>query len=219
MPFYIVRQILSKPSSEVLITFMYEEINRFIGHPDQDKNFDLFFGTASWRDGIDIRDPGHRNRFLHDLYLSQLSIDARAKYVRSFQMRNDRDKTDYYLFYATNSIRGLGKMKDAMWKVDESGEFTFSDATNPNQLILFKKLPDFEFLQRQVRERFKGSLVTVQEVERFVVANTAFCSTHYKLHVLRPFELADTPVIEVVNAPPGRTKGTFADRKLRIRFI
>jgi hypothetical protein len=36
-------------------------------------------------------------------------------------MSNSRDVTDYFLFYATNELLGLKKMKEAMWKVDESG--------------------------------------------------------------------------------------------------
>lgn len=138
IPFSVVKTILSYPSCEVLVTFMYEEINRFIGHPDQEANFDAFFGTSDWRDGIGQSDPRKRNRFLHDIYPRQLRESARAKYVRSFEMRNENDVTDYFLFYATNNLRGLQKMKEAMWKVDESGEFMFSDATNPNQMVLFE---------------------------------------------------------------------------------
>ena len=39
VPFELVRRILSFRSCEVLVTFMYEEINRFISHPDQVSNF------------------------------------------------------------------------------------------------------------------------------------------------------------------------------------
>lgn len=221
VPFEIVRQILHYPSCEVFVNFMYEEINRFLGHPakKQADNFNIFFGNSDWKKCTSLSNPRDRNRCLHDLYLEQLMTIGQAEFVRSFEMRNYKDVTDYYLFYATNNIRGFDRMKSAMWKVDESGEFTFSDATNPNQLILFEKLPDYEILQWQVREHFKESVVTVQDVERFVVAKTAFCSTHYKRHVLRPFELANPPVIEIIEAPAGRPKGTFADPKLRIRFI
>jgi hypothetical protein len=56
------------PSCEVLINFMYEELNRFLGHPDQAENFDSFFGTPNWREGVVIEDPKARYRFLRDLY-------------------------------------------------------------------------------------------------------------------------------------------------------
>ncbi len=219
VPFDVVRRILGCRSCEVMVTFMYEEINRFIGHPDQGANFDSFFGTGEWRDGIDIQDPRARNRFLHDLYMKQLREVAGARFVRSFEMRNERDVTDYFLFYATNNPVGLRKMKEAMWKVDESGEFSFSDATNPDQLILFAKEPRFDVLRKQVLARFAGSAPTVRDVEEFVVAETAFRETHYKRHVLKELELADPPLLEVLDAPPGRRPGTYADLSLRVRFV
>ena len=94
-------------SCEVLVNFMYEEMNRFLGHPDQEANFDRFFGTGEWREGIQIAHPRERNRFLHDLYGRQLRDAAGVEYVRSFEMRNERDVVDYYLFHATNNILGL----------------------------------------------------------------------------------------------------------------
>ena len=131
VPFSIVREIMSHRSCEVLVNFMYEEINRFLGHPDQEENFDAFFGIHEWREGVGLAGPQARNRFLHDLYGRQLRGAADAKYIRSFEMRNERDVVDYYLFYATNNILGLKKMKEAMWRVDQGGEFRFSDATDP----------------------------------------------------------------------------------------
>ena len=114
VPFSMVEEIMSHRSCEVLVNFMYEEINRFIGLPDQERNFDAFFGTPEWRKGVGMRDRRARNGFFHDLYLRQLRDAAGADYVRSFEMRNERDRVDYYLFYATNSLRGLEKMKEAM---------------------------------------------------------------------------------------------------------
>ena len=218
VPFRIVREIMKNRSCEVLVTFMYEEINRFLGHPDQERNFDIFFGARGWREGIELSNPGRRNRFLHDLYLQQLKQAARAKYVRSFEMRNERDVVDYYLFHATNHILGLARMKEAMWKVDETGEFFFSDATDPDQLVLFEKKPRYEILRKQLQKRFSGRVVSVGEIEEFVLAETAFRKSDYKVQVLKPLELAAPPMIEPVDPPPNRRRGTYGDRSLRLRF-
>jgi hypothetical protein len=198
---------------------MYEEINRFIGHPEQEANFDAFFGTREWRSGINLVVPAKRNRFLHDLYLRQLKQAARAKYVRSFQMRNTAGVTDYYLFYATNSPLGLKKMKEAMWKVDESGEFRFSDATDPNQMVLFSKSPRFDDLEKRIIARFAGQEPSVGEIEEFVLAETAYRETHYKRHILKELEGGNPPRIEVVGTPPNRRRGTFGDPSMRVRFL
>lgn len=219
VPFSVVKTIMGYKSCEVFVTFMYEEINRFIGHPDQEANFDSFFGTDAWRGCMSLVDPRHRNRFLHDLYLSQLRTAAGATFVRSFQMRNERDVADYYLFYATKNLLGLRKMKEAMWNVDESGEFVFSDATVPNQLVLFAKAPRFEEVRSRILERFRGQEATVGEVERFVLAETAFRETHYKKQVLKPLELADPPGLQAIDPPPGRRRGEYGDPSLRLRFL
>jgi hypothetical protein len=50
-------------------------------------------------------------------------------------MRNKSNATDYFLFFATTSLLGMEKMKDAMWAVDPSGAYDFSDFTNPEQLV------------------------------------------------------------------------------------
>jgi hypothetical protein len=105
-----------------------------------------------------------------------------------------------------------------MWKVDESGEFSFSDATNENQFVLFEKEPRFNVLREQIAKRFKGREATIGEIEAFVVAETAFRETHYKSQVLRPMESAIPPLLEVVKSPKARRLGTYADQELRLRF-
>jgi three-Cys-motif partner protein len=217
-PFDVVRFILGQPSCEIFVTFMYQEINRFLGHPDQPTNFDLFFGTQKWREGVRLVLPSDRNRFLHDLYLRQLREAARARYVRSFQMRNATGLTDYYLFYATNNLLGLQKMKEAMWRVDEGGEFTFSDATDADQLVLIGREPRFDVLAKQLQDNFRGRAIARSEIEKFVLAETAFRETHYR-RVLKEFELSEPPSIQVVDAPERRKRGTFPFPSMTLRFF
>lgn len=217
-PFFIVKKIMSYRSCEVFINFMYEEINRFIGHPDQQENFDSFFGTTEWREAMRLGTARERNRFLHDLYAKQLHANAGIEFVRSFQMKNDRDVTDYYLFHGTNSAQGLKKMKEAMWRVDESGEFTFSDATDPGQFVLFEKAPRFDVLRKQILAEFSGKETTRGAVEDFVIAKTAFRETHYK-GLLKEMESSSPARLVVVDPPPGRKPGTYADPDLKLRFM
>jgi three-Cys-motif partner protein len=217
VPFSLIREILSNSSCEVLINFMFEEINRFIGHPEQEANFDLLFGTEEWRGIGTITDKHRRRLFLHGLYLRQLREAARSKYVRSFEMRNDKDVTDYFLFFATNSPTGMSKMKEAMWKVDQSGEFRFSDATNPAQELLFSPKPDFAGLRRELIARFGGKNTTVAEVEDFVLAETPYRETHYKRQVLAPLEREGR--LRVKDPPPGRKAGTYPDPGMALTFV
>jgi three-Cys-motif partner protein len=216
VPFQLVKEILANKACEVLFNFMYEEINRFIEHPDQTKNFDELFGTPAWRGVTNHVDARARKDFLHGLYDSQLRNEAGARYVRSFEMRNKKDATDYYLFFATNNAKGMEKMKEAMWKVDESGEFRFSDATNPAQALLFTPRPNFDALRRAIIGQFHGREATVGEIEDFVLAWTPFRVTHYKRQVLA--ELEREGKITPVAPNPGRKPRSYADASMKLRF-
>ncbi|AWM85544.1 three-Cys-motif partner protein TcmP [Microvirga sp. 17 mud 1-3] len=195
----------STQSSEVLINFMFEEINRFLAHPDQVENFDDLFGGPEWRDIVKLSGRERRER-IRDLYAAKLRDVAGARYVRYFEMRNERSHTDYYLFFATKSLRGLQKMKEAMWKADPAGGYTFSDATVPDQLVMFGPEVALQRLESDLVNRFGGQSARVEDIEEFVVAETAFREAHYK-GVLR--ELERSGKLEVINPKQGRRRGTF----------
>jgi len=206
-PFELVQMILSYPRCEVLINFMFEEVNRFLQHKDHPDTFDRLFGTPSWRNAP-VKGASARRTFLHDLYVGQLRTVANAatSFVRD---ADDNDVTDYFLFFATNNKVGIRKMKDAMWRVDQTGEFRFSDATNHAQMLLFGA-PNFGDLERRIVERFRGAEATVAEIEEFVLADTPFRETHYKRQVLAKLEAQGE--IEVVAAPSARRRNSFQIR-------
>jgi three-Cys-motif partner protein len=150
-PFSTVRYILGQPKCEVLVTFMYEEINRFLSHCDQTANFDTFFGCLDWRKGTGLAGARERNRFLHDLYLRQHE-GCRGRQIRPVLSDAQYVGSDrYYLFYVTGSLTGLKKMKEAMWAVDSSGEFSFSDATDPRQMVWTNSTRKTRKLRRRMK--------------------------------------------------------------------
>ena len=189
-PFAIVKRMMAHQRCEVLITFIYEEVNRFIEHPDPDhhKHFDSLFGTPDWRDVWNIEDPGERKAFIHDLYGKQLRQGAAIKYVRSFEMTNKANRTDYFLFFGTNSLDGLKKMKEAMWKVDPEAGASFSDCTDFNQPVLFEIGPDFPALRRAILRWMGQRVVTIEQVQRFTLEETPFKDTHCRKAALKPLE-------------------------------
>jgi three-Cys-motif partner protein len=214
IPLTIMTELLRRRSSEILVNFMFEEINRFLSHPDQPANFDVLFGCPEWRAANQLT-GAERRQYIHGLYRDQLNRAADARYVRSFEMRNDRGLVDYFLFFATKNLKGLEKMKEAMWRVDPSGGFRFSDATDPNQPVLFGHEPNRQLLRRLVQRYFAGETVTVGQVEHFVIEQTPFLSTHYK-RVLAAME-SDGDLVPV-NAAPRRRPGTYGDPKLFLKF-
>lgn len=214
IPMAILAELMQRPSTEILVNFMFEEINRFISHPEQGGNFDALFACPEWRRTYDMIGSS-RKKFIHDLYRDQLHRAAGAKYVRSFEMRNERNVSDYFLYFASNNLLGLAKMKEAMWKVDPGGGFIFSDATNFDQTVLFQPEPDRRALRRLVSDQFTARRATVEQVERFVVEFTPFHAGHYR-KVLATME-ADGDA-KPINPPATRRRGTYPDLKLVLEF-
>ena len=69
-------------------------------------------------------------------------------------------------------------MKEAMWRVDPDGEYRFSDATNPDQAVLFESNVT-PILIDQLRAQFKGrGAITCLELRRFVENKTPFLKKH-----------------------------------------
>ncbi len=198
-PLDIIKRIMKNKKCEILFTFVYDSISRFINIENNAAYFDELFGTPEWKNEKEIQDPQQKKVFLTNLYINQLHNEAKIRYVRSFEMFNKHNHTVYYLIFGTNHIRGLEVMKDAMWKVDETGEYNFSDRTDPHQTVLFKMEPDYSILTEQIITRFKGHTISISNLEEFVIEKTAFLKKHIRKNILQPMEKATPPEIIVHN--------------------
>ncbi len=217
MPMDLVARLLRCDKCEVLITFMAKFINRFSESEYHEEALDEFFGTREWRGVHDITDPERRRRFFLDLYTDGLKTRVPGVHVRFFEMWDSFNQLLYYLIFATNSVRGMEVMKDAMWAVDKSGNYRFSDLTDPAQTTLLDILNEPAWQEpaaRAVYEKFKGRTVPLSHVKDYVT-----------IHLLPPFKKGilsrlkrEGKILEVVvpgRGPPPR--GGFPDNCL-IRF-
>lgn len=218
-PMETIGRLMRHPKCEVLINIMHGFVNRFVsaGIEANDAHYDRLLATPKWRDivALDLP-PDQRERRIHDLYQQQLRDFAGATYVRSFGMTNKFNQTEYYLFFGTTNLTGFDKMKQAMWKVDPGGAFEFSDRTDPNQPVLLAPEPNYVQLKTMLRDKFRGTVATVAQIEHFVVASTPFHSGQYKTSVLKPMEQAGEVV--AVSPPQGRRAWSYKEPSLRLRF-
>lgn len=172
LPFSLIRRFLENQKCEVLITFMNSTMRRF---PEQLRDqINELIGNPNASDII--RSSGDRIAKARELY--QESLKRIAKFVCSFGMRNRNNDVIYYLFFATNHPLGHQKMKEAMWKADQTaGMFDFSDATNPEQPLLFSPTPQND-LAPILGKRFQGRSVDSKEVFRYTNDETIFLEKH-----------------------------------------
>jgi len=134
-PFSIIKRIMENKKCEVLITFMSGFLNRFKSDPHKEEALDLLFDTREWR-GIVFDSDSDEKSEKKIVRFYQNRLESCAEYVRTFEMINKSNQPIYHLIFGTNSIKGLKEMKRAMWKVDETGMFSFSDRTDPRQTTL-----------------------------------------------------------------------------------
>jgi len=157
---------------------MADAINRFLEHPE-DKVVQHIVDAFGTTEAVQIaKGSGDRVAKLRELYQSKLQ--QVAKYVRYFEMRDRQNRPQYYLFFATNNELGHLKMKEAMWRVDPDGDFRFSDATNPNQLVLFEADTTPTLVGELQREFCAKGQVTGFEVRTFVENKTAYLKKHMR---------------------------------------
>ncbi|MBR9675972.1 hypothetical protein GOV05_03115 [Candidatus Woesearchaeota archaeon] len=131
-------------------------------------------------------------------------------------MVNQFNKPEYFLFFGSNNIKGLEVMKEAMWKVDDMGDFQFSDYTynikqqqEGIQTVLFEKTPNYSILKKQIIEEFKGKTVDIAHIENFVISETAFLRKHIRMPVLDKLEYDDKPIIKVNYSGKKRRRGAY----------
>ena len=121
--------------------------------------------------------------------------------------------TSYYLFFCTRHLRGLDKMKEAMWKVAPAGDFRFDDRY-VGQYGLFDDL-DTGPLRDALLQRFAGQTVPIDEVVDYTIEHTPYLSTHVKQRTLKPIEkdgLVTSPSDRRTGTFPPGTLVTFSDR-------
>jgi three-Cys-motif partner protein len=165
IPFNIVKDILHIPRTEVFITFMYRDINRFLESPSTQVVLNELFGTET---GLEIqKTSGSREHVLRDLYIRQLREVAGSKFVWTFRISmTEERKTLYYLIYATNHFKGLMLMKTIMYNQGVAGDFSYlgpEDGVRRLQPSFFDG--DVKPLRDLLLSRFKGLTLTYDQVE------------------------------------------------------
>jgi three-Cys-motif partner protein len=129
IPVALSTPLLQVPRSELLVYFPVAFLARFIEQREFKTILDGLYGDGKWEQALAAADFETKKRILHDLFLDELK--KQAKWVRSFEITppHEAGGNTYYLFFSTNSDRGLQRMKDAMWKVDPLSGQSFRDST------------------------------------------------------------------------------------------
>jgi len=210
VPFELVARIMAHPMCECFIFMEWSHLCRFMDDPHKAGAIESAFG-GTLDDSMRSVSSSEAPRAVQQVYATRLRESAHVRYVWPFAMRDRRDALTHWLFFCTNSVRGLEEMKKAMLRVDSSGGFSFSDRSDPEQFGLLSHY-DSSNLVHDLVSRFSGKEVTVDTIRDFVLTETPLVK--FK-GVLREMEGRD---FEVIAAPENRRSGTYSSGELRCRF-
>ena len=112
-----LRPILKHSSGEVMINFMYDFINRFLGfqNASNEGSLDRCFGTPTWRP---IREAPDRESAIVNLYMEQVRSTGGFPYVTSSRILKPLHARAYFhLIYATRNPKGMEEFRKVERKV------------------------------------------------------------------------------------------------------
>ena len=206
----LIARILSFGQCEVFAYLDYKDMNRWITDERKWPAFTRAYGGDEWKQCIN--EPENRRRaLLLDKYKWALRERGNADYVVSFLMF-DRNKSPlYWLLFCTNNLRGLEEMKKAMWHVDKTGGFRFSDRDDPDQLRLLEDSFSQQWLAEELAARLSNRTLTIAEVKEYVLVETPCYLFKAALKLL---ETSKQGKLTVVSAPAERRPGKFPEEKL-----
>jgi three-Cys-motif partner protein len=205
----LVKRILSHQTCEVFSYLNWNLLHPFMADPTKGSGITKAFGGEEWRDVVG-KSGADKEETFREIYIAALKTRGGAEFVYPFAMRDATNRVIYWLFFSTNNIRGLEEMKRAMWDVDRSGSFEFSDKFASSMGKLFQ-YTDAD-LARDLHATFAGRELSVEDIQRFVLTSTPAVNfktaleTMQRSGTLRPV----TPQVR---------KFEFSDPKQVVHFI
>lgn len=212
VPMSLIQKILKEPMTEVFSYLSFDWMNRFMTDETKWPTITTAFGSEQWKEVFRL-EKGKRQEFILETYRQALKEVGHARFVWHFAMCDEGGKLIYWLFFCSNSLRGLEEMKKAMRKVDRTGGFRFSDRESPDQLSFLSDLSD-EMLSRQIHHGLRGQTLSVKSVKEYVLTQTPGCNYKTALGLLE-----ERHKMVVVNPPLRRRAKSYAVETMRIRFL
>lgn len=208
VPFALVRRVAANPSSEVIITIQPQYFVRFA---EADHGYgDEVFGTSEWRRVAEM--PATEKAEWLIRHYRETVRAAGFEYVLDFMLVPRRGQP-LYLVFGTTHARGLQKMKEAMWEVDDVAGYGYRDPRDPAQEVLEIQFePDTAALRRQLLEYLQarpGHEATVRELRDFALYRTVYKESHVRPELIRMAQRR-----EILTDRPGGDVGYSSTVKL-----
>lgn len=109
-----LKRIMKLPKTEILLNFMFNAINRFLGFNKVEDTLNDLFGGTEWKTLCDKKGKC-REELIIKLYRKKLKEFSNFVYYYRMSFP-DKKRSYYYLFHLTNNILGCSIMKSSFAK-------------------------------------------------------------------------------------------------------
>jgi three-Cys-motif partner protein len=203
VPRTLIERIAQNKGGEVLVTIKPDYFLRFA--ETEHEHGDRVFGSRDWRAVASLK-PAEKQSWVLEHYRDTLS-DAGFRFVLDFELIDARGKA-LYLIFGSNHERGLEKMKEAMWEVDDVRGFGYRDPRDPDQEILEI---EFEPQTHALKRLIVAHLLSLPGCEASVhdLRDYAFFRTVFKRSQVQPVleELLARGQLELLGPAPLHLSG------------
>jgi len=180
VPFEIIENILSIQKTELFITFMVRDVNRFLESAGHRISIEELYGVEGVLEALSNQYSNlPREHALLKLYRERLHDEANVKYTLAFKINADeRLQTTYYLIHATNSPKGCELMREIMHKTGTEGRFAYlGPAEGQMSLTRYDGLSK---LKEFLLNRFRGRLLSYQDIRYENLMDIDFSKKDYR---------------------------------------
>ncbi|MFW0797808.1 three-Cys-motif partner protein TcmP [Gordonia sp. CPCC 205515] len=172
--FDLVRRLADNPGSEVIITMQPQYFARFAS-VDSIEHGDRVFGDTNWR-AVATQPRENKDRWLLQQYRRTIQ-KAGFQYVLDFELIDKRGQS-LFLVFGTTHEKGLTKMKEAMWEVDDVAGVGYRDPRDPNQEALAIEFePNTAPLKRLIIDHLRtipDNQSSIAKLRKFALHNTVY---------------------------------------------
>jgi three-Cys-motif partner protein len=132
IPMSVISGIMRHQHCEVLITFMFEELNRFLTYSNKSfqQRLTKLFATEAWK-SIDLY--GNREQQITDLYCKQLCRTNQLSQSCLLRLKNSKNITDYFLIFGTHHHESIKAMGEIFYEIDPIGGSNYSQFDRNSQ--------------------------------------------------------------------------------------
>lgn len=122
-----LKRIMQHKHSEILLTFMYNAIQRWLDYPCLESHFTDLFGSNEWKNYIDERTIEKEQALVN---LFRFHCKEFSNFVYPYRLSfPDKNMPFYYLFHLCNHRRGCILMKNSFAKFN-SGDLEYKGKTH-----------------------------------------------------------------------------------------